>query len=467
MLLLPAFLSIPSSALGAFLSRTLQYLLERLLLLCLFFWLAYAAGWFHRFLRWTAEREATQLLNGCRVTVGSLHTDLIKGRGWASNVVLHAPHQETWRWEAPVLARVGNVYVECNLVQCLLFLWFYREEIPVELYTVYCSDIQVFVERKHNIYNFFLLDPHVILPDLTVQQLEKEQQQNTAANDNNSDKEVNTTVEGNDAAPSSSERNYSATPESNLPDNNNNNNEEEQAAQQVVDDMLSAVRRAAQEGDNWHGALFHHYRHTLTDQLKALTTKKKSVAMQEGVNLLKHVTANITEKSATAQQIVVPARRSLPGERPVYGRVGRVLLQDLRIFLKADNSSSNDASTDTTTDNCWNKPIVIEKVAVRASEFCPPLSAKDNTSSSTTTPQLPQHPPWCPALYQSLDVYLEVVWKRVLAEIAKSNTGRFLQTAIGEAADVFFTTSSQKNKPQQQRQQRRSSMPQTMSPPEG
>jgi len=463
MLPLPAFIAAPSSALGAFFSRTVQYLLERLLLLCFGLWLPYAAGWFHRVLRWTAEREATQLLNGCRVTVGSLQTDLLRGRGWASNVILHAPQAETWRWEAPVLARVGKVYVECNLVQCLFFLWFYREEIPVELYTVYLSDIQVFVERKHNIYNFFLLDPHVILPDLTVQQLEKEQQQNNAANDN---EEMNTTMEGNDSAPSESGHNYSATSESNLPDNNNNNEEEQ--AQQVVDDMLSAVRRAAQEGDNWHGALFHHYRHTLTDQLKALTTKKKSVAMQEGVNLLKHVTANITEKSATAQQIVVPARRSLPGERPVYGRVGRVLLQDLRIFLKADNSSSsssNDAaaasSTDTTGNSaaCWNKPIVIEKVAVRASEFCPPLSAKD-TGTGTTTP------PWCPALYQSLDVYLEVVWKRVLAEIAKSNTGRFLQTAIGEAADVFFT--SQKNKPQQrQQQQRRSSMPQATSAPEG
>ena len=37
-----------------------------------------------------------------------------------------------------------------------------------------------------------------------------------------------------------------------------------------------------------------------------------------------------------------------------------------------------------------------------------------------------------PALYQPIDKVVEVVWKRILAEIAKSQSGRLFHTAVGE-----------------------------------
>lgn len=413
--MLLAAVAFATGPIGALVAGAFRWLVRRLLAASLLLWIAYAAGWFHRFLLWTAEREARRLLNGTAVTVGSLRTDLPRGRGWATNVVVHAPRPPgaSWRWEAPVLARVGRVYVEANLVRCLFFLWFYLEEVPLELYTVHLQDIQVFVERRHNIYNFFLLDPHVILPDPVKDAAEETDNEEPTTQNNASSAQPTTPdkqTDGTDAHhPDTGDEDAPPTPQQ------QHRPAEEEQAQQVVDDMLTAVRRAAQEGDNWHDALLAHYRHTLTDQLKALTQKKKSVAMQEGVSLIRHVTASITEKSASAQRAVLPARRELPGERPVYGRVGRVLLQDLRIFLRDSHT--------------WNKPIVIQRVAVRASEFCPPSQARDGGAADDALP----------ALYQSLDVCLEVVWKRVLAEMAKSNTGRFFQTAIGEAADVFFT----------------------------
>jgi hypothetical protein len=42
-----------------------------------------------------------------------------------------------------------------------------------------------------------------------------------------------------------------------------------------------------------------------------------------------------------------------------------------------------------------------------------------------------------PALYQTMDVYVDIAWKRVLAEVAKSNTGQFFQTAMGEVVNLF------------------------------
>ena len=415
-----------------FIRSGFQYLVERLLGLALFLWIAYALGWFHRFVRWIAEREATKLLNGTVVTLGSLQTNLIRGQAWASNVVIHAPHQEAWQWEAPVLARIGKVYVEANVIQCLFFLWFYQQEIPLELYTVHLSDIQVFVERKHNQYNFFLLDPHVISPDLPTSDARQSLEQRSATGIMPL---VGQGVPGSDPSVSSNRAIQSSSVKEDVPstpqhlnptDNNNNSNDK---AQQVVDEMLTAVRRAAQDGD--HGAFWTHYRHTLTDQLKQLTQsrKSKSQAMQEGVHLIQQVTGRITKTAASAQQVVKPARRRLPGdERPVFGRVGRVLLQDMHIFLRENNSNSNSSNLTENSNRSfhWNTPIRIQRVVIRASEFCPPLSALDDADGR-------------PALYQPLDECLEVVWKRVLAEMAKSNTGRFFQTAIGEAADVFFT----------------------------
>ena len=233
------------------LRSSFEYLVERLLWLALFLCIAYSLGWFHRFLHWIAEHEATKLLNGTVVTLGSLQTDLIRGQAWASNVVIHAPHQQAWQWEAPVLARIGKVHVEANILQCLFFLWFYQQEIPLELYTVHCSDIQVFVERKHNLYNFFLLDPHVISPDM-----ELLRKTNSTKDDDNPQQQQQAPVE------LVTEKREFHSLDSNQSMDNDDDNDNTRSngcndkAQQVVDDMLTAVRRAAQEGD--HGAFWTH-----------------------------------------------------------------------------------------------------------------------------------------------------------------------------------------------------------------
>jgi hypothetical protein len=423
---------------GLWIGGALTWASQRLLVACIFISIAYAAGWIHRLLWFLAEHEARKLLNGTVVTCSSLEMDLLRGRYWASNVVIHSPQRETWKWEAPVLARIGRVYVEVNLVRCVLSLWFLGEEIPLELYTVQMSDIQVFIERKHNVYNFFLVDPHVILP-ANEQLLEVEGKR---------DGDAENSASPEDNAHSNQERSYSELDSRPTTSSLEQNMEPQEAekAQQVVDHIVNAVRRAAQEGDP--ASLINQYRHTLTDQLKALTTKKKSVAMQEGVTLLKHVTANITEKTAQAQQVIVPARRALPGERPVYGRVGRVLIQDARIFMRDNTPTNNnddlkpcaseeDGGDSSTFPSSWNKPILIQRVAIRANEFCPPLSAKDPMLNARDAEN---YDPRLPALYLSLDLCVDVVCKRVLAEMAKSDTGRFFQTAMTEVADFFGQT---------------------------
>lgn len=431
-----------------------------------------------------AEREATKILNGTTVTVSTFQIDIFRGKVWISNLIIHAPKQETWQWEAPVFARIGKVYVEANLVSCLFSLWFLWEELPLDLYTILVSDIQVFIERKHSVYNFLLLDPHVVVPvppQPTVaptNRVEGDDDEDLVLVDPNMDGHdtdaSHMNAHGNRSAFS---RNSVDAVMENLSADNNAflGNDEEEKAQHVVEHIVHSVRRATVAGGDKNPvtSLLDQYRHVLTNQLKNFTTEKDkstkastTAMMQEGVNLIKHVTANIAEKTVQAQQVIIPARRTLPGERPVYGRIGRLLIQDMRIFVRenhrfstsaatasrsVDSSKVDDASrnvapngdkgkSDSTSPICaWHPPIVIHHVAIRANEFCPPLTAKEKTKSKKDYDENIDNydATLMPALYQTMDAYVDIVWKRVLAEVAKSNTGQFFQTAMGEVVNLF------------------------------
>ena len=458
----------------------IAYTSQSLLVVTLFLSVAYSFGWIHRFIWYMAETECQKLLNGTQVTCGYLQVDLLRGRAWASNVVIHAPRRDQWKWESPILARVGKVYVECNLVLCLLSLWFLFEEIPVDIYTIDVSDIQFFVERRQTFFNFFLLDPHVELPD--PRDIGIVESASSASDDDDDENENN----DNDNASSSFSPNNNNNNNKNSPDsvrrrrrrhhqqqdglnidtslaswdegNNDDGNDDdddgtdeclspaEEKAQQLMSDMFRAISRAAQEG-SIQGALVEH-RQKITSKLKEIQTTKKSAAMQEGVKIVQHVSKAVVTKTQTVQQVVQPVRKQLANEKDVYTRVGRIMIRDARVFTRdhfdtsaaaAAAAAASDSNTNSNGKNAtklssssssssssahWNKPIVIQQVAVRASELCPPLSATDDDG--------------LPELYQSFDKVIEVVWKRLLAEGAKSDTGFLFKAAMGEVLDYWM-----------------------------
>ena len=122
--------------------------------------------------------------------------------------------------------------------------------------------------------------------------------------------------------------------------------------------------------------------------------------LQESVQVLKHLSANIQQKqSKKIQETIQPKRKVLPNETIVYGRVGRLDIVDLRIFGKRDNQT-------------WNQPIRIPKLSVKPHEF----QVKDT-------------------VYQNMEDNLQVVVNRILTESAKSSG--FLNTAMLEMADAL------------------------------
>jgi hypothetical protein len=459
------------------LTQSLTWWSQRCIFLCGILTVLYFTGWLHRFLWFMAEREANKILNGTTVTSSTFQIDILRGKVWISNLVIHAPKQDTWQWEAPVFARIGKVYVEANLVSCLFSLWFLWEELPLDIYTILVSDIQVFIERKHNVYNFLLLDPHVVVPVPPQPTMIK----NKVGDDeddlvfvrpivDDGAKEINSV--GNRSSLSRT-CNTAAKDRATADINAINSIDEEYKAQHVVEHIVHSLRRATVAGGDKNpvATLLDQYRHALTNQLKNFTTEKDNATkaattamMQEGVNLIKHVTANIAEKTVQAQQVIIPARRTLPGEKPVYGRVGRLLIQDMRIFVRENhNLTPNEPSSNSTESSkkhqasksaasndesindpaspisAWHPPIVIQHVAIRANEFCPPLTAKEKMKASKEYNENVDNydAALMPALYQTMDGYVDIIWKRVLAEVAKSNTGQFFQTAMGEVVNLF------------------------------
>jgi hypothetical protein len=494
-------------------TASLFRVLHGLVYLSLFLCCAYKVGWIDRFIWFMGEREASKLLNRTPVSIGSLKIDWNWLRGkmtvHVTNVIIHTPHRELWQWESPLLARIGSVSVEANIIITLANLILLREEIPLEVYTAQVSDVQVFVERQRNIFNLYLMDKAMILPDprdlqrQTSKTTSKVQQQQPPSKlDGTSSNSVNgnvdehsrpLTVEASDSC-SSVEGEQSQVPKSQQdglepqqqqqqsppPDTtiiNSDDSVSQEKAQQLVHDMLQAVKqlgRAAKK--NGLKDALHKQGYTLATKLRNIPSDKpgKVKTLTEGVTLMQQVGKVAVEslKSSKLDQLV-PQRQKKSGKKPPVARVGRVVLKQIRIFTRdswirestSGTSGTNTVTTTSTINNIsssnaggggsggatpmnntsilsshnstansntslssptpsgitvgWNKPITIQEVVIRAAELCPSMSLTDEDG--------------LPVIYQPIDKIVEVVWRRVLAESAKTNTGRLFQTAVGEA----------------------------------
>ena len=114
-------------------------------------------------IRWLTNEVA----NGAPITIASFEYDIWQGQIIAYNVLIHTPKQDEWNWSSPIIARVGRVYIQVNVVTWVVEVvraWSF-EEPPIDIYTIEVADVQAFLERHDQVFNFYLLDPSIILPD--------------------------------------------------------------------------------------------------------------------------------------------------------------------------------------------------------------------------------------------------------------------------------------------------------------
>ena len=352
----------------------LAKVVRKLLILSLSLSICHFMGWIHRILWFFLEWYLSFLANGTHISVGSFEYDLFKGQIIGYNVIVHTPKREEWKWESPLILRVGRVYAEFSLL-ALLRDFTSSLTPPVDIYTIEVADVQVFIERQQHIFNFYLLDSSIVLPDPST------------------------------IIPQQDEGRKQEPPEE---------EEESEEAHQLVENILTSIQQLVSTKGDWKASL-NEQMQTLTSKLRQLQTSENKVsAVQEGVRVIRKVGEAVAQKT---QELPAAPERREDEPPPPNIRVGRILARGVRIFTR-DNLSQ-----DTLLLEGWNKPIYVEELIVRASELCPPMSLTDENG--------------LPAIYQPLDKVWEVVWKRLLAESAKSQGGRLLNTAVGEMLDLM------------------------------
>jgi hypothetical protein len=459
---------------------------------------AHYFGWLDRWIWFVVETESKKILNSAKVTMGSFQVDwseILRGKitFHASNVVVHTPQRDEWMWESPLIARVGKASVECNAPITIFHEVVLGREIPIEAYTIQLSDLQVFVERRESVINVYLLNKTLILPPppprikhqgLVVSDPTKGNGGTNATSSNHQERAGNalspqsastlTSLEANcdtklpdvvdqEEARLLAEKNRSSARGSALPPQDAADHHNEQA-RRLVNEMVHAVQdlsRAATRGE-LPGAIKQQGLE-LVDRLRGF---RRQDNVEEGLRVMQQFGKVAVESFQNAPKFIIPQPDNNVEKKKVYVRVGRVAIRDLRIFTKDswikashDDNETNSAngiplaggtaslsqmgptqsatpSTISSTGNVggnveggtgsWNKPIFIERMVVRASELCPPMSMKDDQD--------------LPAIYQSADRVAEVVWRRLLAEMAKSNTGKLFSTAMGEVLSAMLTT---------------------------
>ena len=87
-----------------------RYVLGMIIYVALFLAVAYKLTWVDRWIWYCIETEASKIMNGAKVTVGSFDINwsgIFEGKILAhgSNIVVHTPQKEEWGWEAPLIAR--------------------------------------------------------------------------------------------------------------------------------------------------------------------------------------------------------------------------------------------------------------------------------------------------------------------------------------------------------------------------
>lgn len=391
-------------------------------------------GWMERWIWFVVEHEASKVLNGSKVTIGSFRVDwseILQGRisVEGSNVILHTKERREWGWESPLIARVGCVSAKLNIPIILFHEIVLKKKLPIEVYSVSVSDIQVFIERHDQVINVYLCDPAAVLPTPPY------------ANSPPPTREPNDEPGG--SASDLTQLPQGEQDKSSKGDEDKAENRER--AEKLVQDMLKTVQslgKAAQEGSlntavKQHGVeMVEHVRNELSNRNRNTPRLEQGVAVMEQVG-------KVAAKSLKAPKMILPERKPGEGPPPPDVRIGHIVAKDIRVFTKdswisVSNFGSNnkldsmvdaDAQSQTTENQGkkgnWNTPIYIESLVIRASELCPPMSAKDEDGM--------------PAVYQRVDKVIEIVWRRLLAEMAKSNTGRLFSTAFGEVLSFIQT----------------------------
>jgi hypothetical protein len=449
--------------------------------------LLHETGALRRYALKFAEVEISKNLNGALVTLSDGEFDLWRGKAIVRDFVIHNKDRDVWEWDSPCLARVGRIEATLNFSSVIKLPYYGQilEHKFFDVYTVLIEDVQVFVEKRKNVFNFHLLDPSLNIPDHS-RIMDEYYNYRRMKRSETGGRDGETTSAGGTSRSSNMDKKETRgwdMVRDVVRDGTPPAKGTVEDANKIVEKLVGAVSKignAANEGGSraLQSAL-RNQKDGLVQNLKQLrshkttTTTSTTTTTTDGGGTMpsdrkdwesttKHGVSVMRELGRVVEKNVLDMKTSLsllqrPPEKkegwqsksPDYIRVGSALLREGRIFTKDillpkgggggghgggecptksaahyangyDRSHMNDIRGQETTHG-WARPIVIVELAITGAELSPPMSARDPTDGM-------------PLVGIPLDRLLDIVQKRIMAEIAKTETGRLYQTAFG---DVF------------------------------
>jgi hypothetical protein len=428
------------------------------------------SGALRRYALQFAEHELSKVMNRTLVTISDIRVDLWRGKVIVQDLVIHNKDRELWEWESPCLARVGRIEATLNFTSVV--------EIPhfgpilnhtfKDIYTVLVEDVQVFVEKRRNIFNFHLLDGDLDIPEAKLVMGEYKRRKGLLREEGASSLKDGM-GDDSDSLLTLSQSISLNTDEDRLDasiarDGGSQSREKLDEAAVIVEKLVGAVSnlgRAATDGGSkaLHSAL-KTQKDSLVKTMKSLHSSTTSVdksstskapKIAESVSVIRQlgkvVEQNVTDIKDQMTFLKKPPKRKegLIKKKMDIVRIGSFLLREMRVFTKDVLVTKTTATaqpvsipvqtegeaSSSSTQAGWSRPIVIWELAITGAEFSPPMSARDSQSGM-------------PVVGIPIDKAVDIVLKRLMTEAAKSNTGRLLETAFGDVFS-FVNMSSRKD----------------------
>mmetsp|Transcript_18193 Transcript_18193/g.39385 ORF Transcript_18193/g.39385 Transcript_18193/m.39385 type:complete len:552 (-) Transcript_18193:134-1789(-) len=496
----------PLRPLRSVLTSALATLLDLLVFSGVLYALLHRTGILKRLIRKFAEFQLSKIANGAQFTVGDIQVDILKGRAHLTDVVAHTPQRSEWMWDSPCIARAGTIDVTFNVLSCIDHVGPFFGFPAKDVHTVCVRDVQVFVEKRRNVFNFHLLDPSLDLPDAgdvmeSIRGLQQQQAgqvghygvavqhfdgggEGDAFADDYGEEDRNRAVDQDDlAAAPSADGDGDAFKDALVACDD----QAEDKANEIVSNVLDAVStigKAANEGgkEGLHTALMSQ-KAGFVSQLKEFKAKvadgKSKAALQrstssmsqmarDSISVMKQMSKAVEKNVSDLKDQVDSFQKPPPKKKGHKGppedelfRLGCVVVRDMRIFMMTQKNaaismsagaataaaadlaevteedaapsptdasaaatgltaepSADDASVKSTIEGGWSKPIRIKELAISGAELCPPMRSRDKSGM--------------PGVGLQIDKVVDIIIKRLLAETAKTNSGRLLHTAFGE-----------------------------------
>lgn len=424
--------------------------------------LLHQSGALRRYVIKFAEAEVSKLMNGALVTLSDASVDLWRGKVVVHDFIIHNNDRDIWEWDSPCLARVGRIEASLNFASVIQLPSIGRllNHSFFDIYTLLIEDVQVFVEKRKNVFNFHLLDASLDIPDHEPIMQEYTQRKVREAL-LQSDKKINHTIDATKIQVVLGTEEQRGDAASGRDDDVAHSplREKEDEANALIEKLVGTVtnlgKAAGEGGKKGLKSALISQKESWVKNLKELHSKSPSTSVantrqgssykedwsrtKDSIRSLSDSLGKVVEQNVSDikhqmsfLQMPPPRKEGWPTPPPEYIRVGSLMLREARIFTKdvlvgkgeGPMTPNVDLSDKGSLDHHtlgWARPIVLFELALTGAEMSPSMSARDPSTGM-------------PVVGIPMDRFLDIIIKKLMAEVAKYNTGRLFQTAFG---DVF------------------------------